>query len=697
MSWIKFLIMKLFQYATPTKAMHMQCLKKKSTDIYKLRKEIQVDPDLSELSTIEVEPLAVFNGNEESVSGTTLAKILLYSLGSSKSKFKYLHFSNLTGKLFKIPFITGEKIYNKITAAEIDLTKPIFMKNSDNEFLLLVKATSFIRKIHLQAKYKNAKNLTKSEYLKIFKRPNYRFNPSTASLIRDFDTKKNDNKKIFIKTGEPNKKVSIKFIDFKNLKSFESSKAGIINSILTEAEKKLSNYIHIKYLPVEITETLELKNKITKNRKKFYSRINKEIKIVDRVNTKESEYISDILKKEIAYYLSDKNMIKCGKNEKSGALNIRIIHNEDYYQQKTCKEVDQYKSSDHKKERQNITIESFTDLTEHSVKPIAITLIKELLIKEDILQKKLTLFDWKAALQIKKKLTFAISNNKKFFFMDIFPDGNFEFKNLDSSNIFEQDEYKNYIGIIQSEEKKMGKACKFEGLILSENKDINLIFNTDIITLPNMKDIECTLKQVEKELPKELNNTSKIIKVTKNYLDEKKIDKNEQFKNFLKEASELNKKNISKQEFKELITKHLGATKKGKEKKVFQKGSQAHHFALYLKKKYDLIFFFPKDKMNLNNFFKGQININYIKENDKEATYFVGDQREKVQDSYSTATHLRKIKAVGDSELIFKELLPTLDVDFVRTGQSTVLPFPFKYLREYKEQLEKIEMTQLAN
>ncbi|WP_041232914.1 hypothetical protein [Cylindrospermum stagnale] len=69
---------------------------------------------------------------------------------------------------------------------------------------------------------------------------------------------------------------------------------------------------------------------------------------------------------------------------------------------------------------------------------------------------------------------------------------------------------------------------------------------------------------------------------------------------------------------------------------------------------------------------------------EKDAYYFVGDRRDKVQFSFKDACHLRQIVAVNGSKLIFRELLPTMDVDFVRTGQSTVIPFPFKYIREYK-------------
>ncbi|MBJ7297178.1 MAG: hypothetical protein JHC73_12860 [Dolichospermum sp.] len=76
------------------------------------------------------------------------------------------------------------------------------------------------------------------------------------------------------------------------------------------------------------------------------------------------------------------------------------------------------------------------------------------------------------------------------------------------------------------------------------------------------------------------------------------------------------------------------------------------------------------------------MNIKYFKETETEAYYFVG-QRDIKDYSFKDACYFRKIVAVNGSKLIFKELLPTMDVDFVRTGQSTVIPFPFKYIREY--------------
>jgi len=51
--------------------------------------------------------------------------------------------------------------------------------------------------------------------------------------------------------------------------------------------------------------------------------------------------------------------------------------------------------------------------------------------------------------------------------------------------------------------------------------------------------------------------------------------------------------------------------------------------------------------------------------------------------SLHTAANIRRIEPYGDSPLLFQQLLPLMNVTFVRNEQLTVIPFPFKYLREY--------------
>ena len=63
--------------------------------------------------------------------------------------------------------------------------------------------------------------------------------------------------------------------------------------------------------------------------------------------------------------------------------------------------------------------------------------------------------------------------------------------------------------------------------------------------------------------------------------------------------------------------------------------------------------------------------------------YYVGDKSKKR--SYPNACCMRKVISLGE-HIEYEELLPLMTVEFVRNSQYTVLPFPYKYLREYIEQ-----------
>lgn len=77
------------------------------------------------------------------------------------------------------------------------------------------------------------------------------------------------------------------------------------------------------------------------------------------------------------------------------------------------------------------------------------------------------------------------------------------------------------------------------------------------------------------------------------------------------------------------------------------------------------------------------LDIKYMPINDQKAYYFVGTIGEGMQQKIADACPIREIEATGSSPLFFNELLPLMNITFVRNGQLTVLPFPFKYLREW--------------
>lgn len=91
-----------------------------------------------------------------------------------------------------------------------------------------------------------------------------------------------------------------------------------------------------------------------------------------------------------------------------------------------------------------------------------------------------------------------------------------------------------------------------------------------------------------------------------------------------------------------------------------------------------------KKKELLDNLFGGCLDIHYKKENDEIEYYSVGKIGSGIS-SYSIerAAHIRRVKPHNGSKLFFRNVLDTMNVTFVRNGQLTVLPFPFKYLREW--------------
>lgn len=237
----------------------------------------------------------------------------------------------------------------------------------------------------------------------------------------------------------------------------------------------------------------------------------------------------------------------------------------------------------------------------------------------------------------------------------------------------------------KKKQKKIQKKRGLDGLIQSEDENINLLFNTDEITIPKFHEIKTILEQLDQLLPKDKNTGNNLAELIEEFIKENNQDEIAQLPAFSKldqvieELQEIDNNEIDKNSFRKLLNKHL----KGK-------GSEKVDNALrkYLLEKYNIRLHFPKDFVTnpkSRQLFESLFDIKYYDETETDAYYSVGVSPSSIDQKYSfkDACHIRKIIAVEGSKLIFQELLKTMDVDFVRTGQSTVIPFPFKYIREY--------------
>ena len=80
---------------------------------------------------------------------------------------------------------------------------------------------------------------------------------------------------------------------------------------------------------------------------------------------------------------------------------------------------------------------------------------------------------------------------------------------------------------------------------------------------------------------------------------------------------------------------------------------------------------------------RDRIDINALVLNDSRLLYAVGYVGSGVSSTLERAINVRLVEAWEGSNLFFNDILELMDVYFVKHKQLTVMPYPFKYLREW--------------
>ena len=478
--------------------------------------------------------------------------------------------------------------------------------------------------------------------------------------------------KVYVEGG--NKKIhnTVEYLKFKNIKQFNSSKMGIMEQFLRDANDSLKDYV--VFNPVSIDDFNEYKELKLKNNTAQTTEIEKllclsGVNIVDCCETEESRYIISQLENEI------KN--RYGLDTHLGRLddkkyNIRIIHNKEYYENN----IDV--SDPHQDDLcgyvvQHITLEDFLDegeMNQHGFDKI----IQELIIKGDIHNKKMTIYNW-SKLGFTEVWNFVIRekfylDDKKHYFvylvMHVKPDGSIDFDRFNNKDYViteERELIMSSFDNFQSEAKRTGNEV--EGLIYIDINNINAIIRTLEFTRPDTKYLYKALSETEEST---VLQKSELVELIKEFSDEY-----EEYKTYslqLIEQLESEKSILTKGEFKTLMNVRLKPAK-ALNRWLYDK----HNLWIYSEVKS------LKNELYMTNI----VNIKYFEKEDefeKSLNYFVG-LKSLLNYKVDKSCIIRKI--VAENEIInSKELFSLMAVEFVRNGQYTVLPFPFKYLREYK-------------
>ena len=577
------------------------------------------------------ENLSIKELNAENVDKHILLQLFFNSL--SNPEHDAYSYNNLTGKLLCYNSAWQKKDSDgnmiQLDCIEVKVTKEMCLQLSAHRMTAL-----------------SQKNRMKFGKRKIHDYPQYEIAYHHHTLKRVSKEKLNDSTNL-IQKPIGNEKSRITFFDFRDYKAFACSKNGVLYNFMNLVEKQFSEYFSMAFITHENAKVLSVKKKELKLSKEMVQQqlLKTGINVIDEVQSSTSNSFLQDLCQELQNRIPGLDC-SIGKRLSKRKVNIRYIHDKDYYG-----EDDPYKASTEEVVVQHITEENF----QHDVNTSVETILKELVIKNDLKQGKISLVDWRKY-EFDSDWIFGIEIDEEYYFMKIHPDGTFDVEKMEY-DLFNASEYNRYMDYFSAD-------GSVEGLVKDAVGNINLIKKTNMHTLPELKEIEDALKKASETAKFRGEEWTRLLRIAVLKTDNQKvIDKLEEIISTLQAKKQYDHKDIFK-----LLN--------GNTIKKFVVDSIFEDEGILLSA-------FLRNKEKREKYFSGVIDINYFQKNDTTAHFCVGKIGEGMKEKLERASVIREVQAEDDSKLIFEELLPLMGVDFVKLCMLTVIPFPFKYLREY--------------
>lgn len=642
-----------------------------------------------------------------------LAQLLINTLSGIKE------YNNITGRLYYV--LSSESKKQPSGERIVWSGERIVWSYTTLEFT--INYYDFPEKLCLLDNVKTFSNVLLNKHIdfigkKLEDYPHFEINPTTRKMIRVPFGKTSKSTFINRKTRD-DKKNDIEFLDFSNWTKFKTSKCGILYKFMKDVKGNLSKYFK-KFEFVKLAEndnelefskntTLEKDEKV----KKFYETTPIIINI-DAIKEDADKIKALKLAKSLKQFITDTEKdygipnenVRIDDGISKNALNFRIIHNKKYYDDKGDPKND-FKGQS--KLIQHITLEDFADYKNISKNenedfqyviptnklgtssPTLDNLFKELYIKNDIINGQITLTDWhhldNYQFIIREQIEIDKDNKKDIFHsLEINTSGKLKFNTFRSERKPEFREYKQHF---ESYGKNYNQ--EIDGLVISKDS-VNIIIRTELHTLPDFEKIGNDLRKKENDNSYPTSYVLQLIdgfcQINESLMQKKmkvKIDKDNSetfltstLVDKLKGSLSSFKAEITKDEFKQKLSdaKFSGSTRFRKE------------FSWYFEDMTkDILDTFFKDESIRKKILSSNIGISYRQGksgNKNIAMYYVGKKTSSLQQKIDKATVLRKVIAI-EGNLVFENLLHTMNVDFVRNGALTVIPYPFKYLREMIE------------
>ena len=487
---------------------------------------------------------------------------------------------------------------------------------------------------------------------------------------------------IFCEAGFDGKRMSVKYINFASLGSFQRSKAGVICRFLDDVSEYLGEYFTLDQCSRDNDEVFCEKSRPKADFKDMeYGRIlnEKGVNIVDECGSPASRTAV----KRIQGDLSDCFGVEATSGPvRKGTYNIRIIYDIDYY--KDNKLEDEHVSYTPGAVTQHITYSNAEAIGAGKKRPDPIVrkLVMEMVLKGDIESGRVRIFDW-GSLSAEKEWSFVygkkIKGKKKFryYLVKIGTDGKLSFSTFSDDDLILPDLEEKIRSVYSRYEESLRKHDKkyVEGLLFSDPGHMHIISRTCMNTMPDIARIREALVRTN---PREVLDRDMVLTAL------------EESRTFLPDDAEYidgvsgsvmeHDGPLTKRDLKEIVNPHKKAGKR-----LIRHLHEEHDIWIHHELK-DSAFrdVYRLDNMTDIRFF---IDENTSGKGIQTFNYYAGVRTSDLNQSLRNACIVREVRT-DEGDVEFGELLPLMAVDFVRIAQYTVLPFPFKYLREYAKMCE---------
>lgn len=477
--------------------------------------------------------------------------------------------------------------------------------------------------------------------------------------------------------------------DMTDYTHFCKSKMGVMEQFLKDVKENLSKYISIEFMEREDAREFDISNweKAGISDSEYGELLKKKgVVIVDEIGTEKSKEIVNSLSVELLEHYGVEATIGDLTLE---SYNIRIIHNEEYY-------IENELPDPHNNIKGYI-VQHMTEETEHFTEssgssPAVRKIVQELIIKGDVKERFISIYDWKR-LDSGKSWTFILRERRKtefgentrhvnfanievknyfdYYRLQIDCNGKMDFDSFcDADNEVSEEWEKICCAYDLVESKQFRVKNKIDGLFYSDIDNIHAIIETREKSLPNITALMNMLRETDEKQ-----------KVQKDVLIQAMNDFELAYQDYYENVELWKEKLLEKEEM---------ITKKEVKKVLNMRTNVASLFNRFFHEKFGIWIFGEWRKEEFDAIYQigNLLDIKYeYNDNDYDDghtfVYYVGAKSKRI--SYPNACCMRKVVSFGD-EIEYEELLPLMVVEFVRNNQYTVLPFPYKYLREYIKQ-----------